>query len=323
MPSTPPCCAAREQRLRNLGFFESVDIKTDAGQRAGQGGDQGQGGREVDRRAVLRRRLLDPDGVLGDVAPARAQPARARPGPAAPASPSRSGARRSTSASPSPTSSTATSPPASTCSAADRLPERIVATTRPAPAARCALGYPLTENLRHSVRYTLREDEIHNVDDDASVFIQDEEGDAPDLAGRSDLLLRSPRRALPAVRGLSSEAATRTWPGSAATTASCGTRRAAEYYYSIVPDVVFSLSGSGGYIHGSAARTCICPTASSSAAPILRGFQFGGIGPRDSETDDTLGGNLYYTGSAEVRFPLGPARRAARSSGAPSSTPAR
>ena len=39
------------------------------------------------------------------------------------------------------------------------------------------LGYPLTENLRHSVRYTLRADEIQNVDDDASVFIQDEEGE--------------------------------------------------------------------------------------------------------------------------------------------------
>lgn len=37
----------------------------------------------------------------------------------------------------------------------------------------------------------------------------------------------------------------------------------------------------------------------------LRGFQFGGIGPRDSDTDDRLGGNLYYTGSAEMRFPLG------------------
>ena len=38
------------------------------------------------------------------------------------------------------------------------------------------LGYPLTENLRHCVRYTLRDDEIHNVDDEASVFIKEEEG---------------------------------------------------------------------------------------------------------------------------------------------------
>ena len=39
------------------------------------------------------------------------------------------------------------------------------------------MGYPLTENLRHSVRYTLRDDQIQNVDDDASIFIKDEEGE--------------------------------------------------------------------------------------------------------------------------------------------------
>ena len=64
-------------------------------------------------------------------------------------------------------------------------------------------NYPLTERLRHGLRYTLREDEIENVDNSASVFIQDEEGTQVTLADRPDLHLRSPRRALPAVRGLS------------------------------------------------------------------------------------------------------------------------
>ena len=54
----------------------------------------------------------------------------------------------------------------------------------------------------------------------------------------------------------------------------------------------------------------------------LRGFQFGGIGPRDRDTDDKLGGNLYYVGSAELRFPLG-LPKSCGCSGAPSSTPAR
>ena len=39
--------------------------------------------------------------------------------------------------------------------------------------------------------------------------------------------------------------------------------------------------------------------------PTLRGFKFAGVGPRDTSTDDALGGNLLYTGSAELRFPLG------------------
>ena len=53
------------------------------------------------------------------------------------------------------------------------------------------------------------------------------------------------------------------------------------------------------------ARTYGCSTASSSAARRLRGFKFAGVGPRDTTTDDALGGNLLYTGSAEQRFPLG------------------
>ena len=43
-------------------------------------------------------------------------------------------------------------------------------------AARCAPAIRLTENLRHGVSYTLRDDEIHNVDNDASMFIKEEEG---------------------------------------------------------------------------------------------------------------------------------------------------
>ena len=35
------------------------------------------------------------------------------------------------------------------------------------------------------------------------------------------------------------------------------------------------------------------------------GFEYAGLGPRDRSTGDALGGNSYYIGSADVRFPLG------------------
>ena len=79
----------------------------------------------------------------------------------------------------------------------------------------------------------------------------------------------------------------------------------AEYYYSIIPDVVASVSGSGGYIRGIAGEDVHLSNRFFVGGTNLRGFQFGGIGPRDSETDDKLGGNLYYVSSAELRFPLG------------------
>ena len=37
----------------------------------------------------------------------------------------------------------------------------------------------------------------------------------------------------------------------------------------------------------------------------LRGFDTAGIGPRDSTTNDALGGNLYGVASAQVSFPIG------------------
>src|SRR3546814_3987779 len=35
-----------------------------------------------------------------------------------------------------------------------------------------------------------------------------------------------------------------------------------------------------------------------------RGFEFGGIGPRDRNTNDALGGKNFYTGTVELAFPL-------------------
>ena len=37
----------------------------------------------------------------------------------------------------------------------------------------------------------------------------------------------------------------------------------------------------------------------------LRGFESSGVGPRDAETGDALGGNLFYSVTGELGFPLG------------------
>jgi outer membrane protein insertion porin family len=38
---------------------------------------------------------------------------------------------------------------------------------------------------------------------------------------------------------------------------------------------------------------------------LMRGFEAGGIGPRDNDTDDALGGNKYAVARLEAEFPLG------------------
>lgn len=166
------------------------------------------------------------------------------------------------------------------------------------------MGYPLTENLRHAVRYTFRVDEIEDVDDEASQFIKDEEGSrSTSLVGQTFTYDRRDVRFLPSegyylrvdqdVAGLSGDNRFLRHEGRA------------EYYYPFFPDVVLNLGASAGYIFGFAGEDVRLSNRFFIGGNNLRGFQFGGIGPRDSETDDKLGGNLYYVGTAELRFPLG------------------
>lgn len=166
------------------------------------------------------------------------------------------------------------------------------------------LGYPLTENLRHAVRYTLRQDEIANVDDDASRFIREEEGDRiTSLVGQTLSYDRRDVRFLPSegyylrldqdVAGLGGDNRFVRHEGRA------------DYFYPFFPDVVLNLGLGAGYIFGFAGEDVGIANRFFVGGSNLRGFSFGGIGPRDEETDDALGGNLYYVGTAELRFPLG------------------
>jgi outer membrane protein insertion porin family len=67
---------------------------------------------------------------------------------------------------------------------------------------------------------------------------------------------------------------------------------------------VLNLAARGGHIYGLGQDVRLFDRFFLGGA-TLRGFKFAGVGPRDTTTGDALGGNLLYTGSAEMRFPLG------------------
>ena len=166
------------------------------------------------------------------------------------------------------------------------------------------MGYPLTENLRHAVRYTLRNDEIANVDEDASEFIQDEEGDRfTSQVGQTLSYDRRDTRFLPSdgyFLRLDQDLA-----GLGGDNRFLRHEFRGDYYYPLRPNVVLNLGASAGYIFAYGGEDVRISNRFFLGGNNLRGFQFGGVGPRDTDTDDSLGGNLYYVGSAELRFPLG------------------
>ncbi|SNB67982.1 Beta-barrel assembly machine subunit BamA [Arboricoccus pini] len=163
--------------------------------------------------------------------------------------------------------------------------------------------YPLTEYLKHTVRYTLRLDEIKNVDDDASRYIKREEGQRLTSGpGQSFAYDRRDTVFLPSsgyyfrvdedVAGVGGDNRWLRHEGRA------------DWYYSIVPDVVLNLGASAGYIFGLGSDVHLTDRFFI-GGQTFRGFDYAGMGPRDKDTDDALGGNAYWVGTTEVRFPLG------------------
>lgn len=165
-------------------------------------------------------------------------------------------------------------------------------------------GYPLTENLNHLVRYTLRKDTIHDVDDDASVFILDEEGSRwTSLIGHTLTYDRRDTRFLPSAGYLLQ--LDQDLAGFGGDNKYLRNVGRADWYYSLVKDWVLNLGASAGYIHGLLGEDVHLINRFFIGGASFPGFQYAGIGPRDDVSDDALGGNLYYVGSAEMRFPLG------------------
>jgi outer membrane protein insertion porin family len=165
-------------------------------------------------------------------------------------------------------------------------------------------SYPLTETLRHGVRFTVRQDTIKDVDEEASRFIQDEEGsNLTVLVGQTLTYDVRDTRFLPSegylVR-LEQDIA-----GLGGDSRYIRHELLGSYYFPFAPDWVLNLAGRAGYIFGYLGEDVGLFDRFFLGGATLRGFQFAGVGPRDVTTDDALGGNLLYTATVEQRFPLG------------------
>jgi outer membrane protein insertion porin family len=164
-------------------------------------------------------------------------------------------------------------------------------------------GYQITEPLRQTLKYTLRRDEITNVANTASIYIKQSEGTRTTSAvGQVLLYDRRDNRQDPSEGyfvQVSNDLA-----GLGGSVRYFRTVVNAGYFYPIAPQWVVSVLGESGYIVGINDPVQI-EDRFFVGGDNLRGFATGGIGPRDANTRDALGGNIYYTGSVSLGFPLG------------------
>jgi outer membrane protein insertion porin family len=165
-------------------------------------------------------------------------------------------------------------------------------------------SYPLTERLRHGVRFTVREDEITDVDEDASPFIQAEEGSALTALIGQTLTYDTRDTVFLPTDGLLIRFE-QDLADFGADTQFLRHEGLASYYYPFAPDWVLNLAARAGYIFGLGGEDVRLFDRFFLGGATFRGFAFAGVGPRDVSTDDALGGNLLATGTIEQRFPLG------------------
>jgi outer membrane protein insertion porin family len=67
---------------------------------------------------------------------------------------------------------------------------------------------------------------------------------------------------------------------------------------------VASITASGGYVYGLGDDVNLLDRFFIGGNEV-RGFAIDGIGPRDRDTNDALGGEFFYAGSLQLSFPLG------------------
>jgi outer membrane protein insertion porin family len=80
----------------------------------------------------------------------------------------------------------------------------------------------------------------------------------------------------------------------------------AAYYQPLYKDkIIFKMSGKVGTTSSFKNDTLHPLDNFNSEDHMIRGFAYNGIGPRDSITNDSLGGKNYFSGSLEMKFPLG------------------
>lgn len=165
------------------------------------------------------------------------------------------------------------------------------------------VSYPLSEYWRQSLRYRFERNEINDVDQYASRYIRDQAGERMTSAISQRLSYDDRDSILMPTNGLNAWLDTE-FAGLGGDAHYVSGVLGATYYYPVADRWVFNVTGEGGAIHGLSEDVQINERFFLGGSS-LRGFERAGVGPRDILTDDSLGGNMYYRGSAELSFPIG------------------
>jgi outer membrane protein insertion porin family len=166
------------------------------------------------------------------------------------------------------------------------------------------LSYPLSDNVRQGVGYRFESNDIRNVPAGASNFIKAQEGSYITSAISQRITYNTTDSREDPTQG----AIVRfdnDLSGLGGDSRYLKTRLGGTYYYPVVDKWILSVVGEGGYVFGYGGKDVRINERFYIGGDSLRGFDNAGIGPRDVTTGDALGGNAFYRGSVQIDFPSG------------------
>ncbi len=165
-------------------------------------------------------------------------------------------------------------------------------------------GYPLSEHWRQVLRYRIERNDITDVDNSASRFVQDQEGQRTTSAISQRTTYDTRNSTLFPTSGMLGWLDTE-FAGVGGDAEYLSGKIGSSWYYPISDRWIFNLLGETGGITSTGDGDVQINERFFLGGTSLRGFESAGVGPRDILTDDSLGGNFFYRGTAELSFPLG------------------
>ncbi len=165
------------------------------------------------------------------------------------------------------------------------------------------VGFALTDSVWLQPNYTFIHDEVFDVNQNASVAIQQIEGDANISSVGYSLSYDARNNRLNPTRGVYL-ILTQDFAGVGGDVNYLRNVAEARGYYPIYEGITLVGRLIGGYITGWGGEDVRAVDAFYKGGDLVRGFDNAGLGPRDAVTRDALGGKVFYGATAEVRFPF-------------------
>jgi len=165
-------------------------------------------------------------------------------------------------------------------------------------------GFPITENVKAGFNYKLVNENISNVSSGASQVIQDAEGELLTSAVGYKVSVSFLDDSNLPTEGYKYTFG-QTYSGIGGDVYSISTNADYVHFFPLLDDdIVLSVGADAGYVIGLGEDVRLSQRFNL-GGNSFRGFEKAGIGPRDTDSGDALGGNAYIVGKAEVRFPMG------------------